>query len=62
VPDGAGDEAWAVLERWAAHLQGLTQTDHVVALVRARSPGARWREAREYEQRRTDVGRDVPQV
>ncbi len=58
MPDGAGEGAWATLERWATHLQRLTQTDHLAALVRARSPGARWREAREYDERRDHKARD----
>lgn len=60
MPPSAGEEAWGVLERWAAHLQAVTQTDHLVALVRARSPGARWREARDYGERGPNVGRAVP--
>ncbi len=54
MPPDAEEEAWAILERWATHLQRLTKTDHLDALVRAKSPGVRWREAREYEARGSD--------
>lgn len=44
-------ESMLLMRRWAHHLFEVTGTQNLAALIRARSPGERWREARALEAR-----------
>ena len=49
--DQESSESMLLMRRWARHLAHITKTQNLAALIRARSPGERWREARALEAR-----------
>lgn len=43
--DIESSESMLLMRRWARHLAEITKTRNLAALIRARSPRERWREA-----------------
>ncbi len=52
LPKGRDSAAsMRTMRQWAQHLLEITGTQNLAALIRARSPGERWREASALESR-----------